>query len=218
MSRKSQTELQRIDQGKTAIGNSVANAEISELLAEVGYGTEKMQEGQSILSSAISAYDNNKVEDTETDLAHDLFEDKKEELEKIYAKHRKRAKLRFDEDASTLIKLELHKAIPTTYLEWLETVKIFYKVLLGDEALQLSLQGVKISQTELQETQGLISQTEKLREAYLNEDGESQDATKIKDKSIKNLDKWMGKFFSYAEIALEDKPQLLESLGKFVKS
>ena len=53
---------------------------------------------------------------------------------------------------------------------------------------------------------------------YLKEKGESQDATKIKDEVFAKLDDWMSEFYAVAKIALEDNPQLLESLGKLVRS
>lgn len=52
----------------------------------------------------------------------------------------------------------------------------------------------------------------------LREKGESQDATKLKDTAFIELDDWMSEFYVVAKIALEDNPQLLESLGKFVRS
>lgn len=48
--------------------------------------------------------------------------------------------------------------------------------------------------------------------------GENQQATKDKDKAFADLEKWVSEFYSIARIALEDKPQLLESLKKFVRS
>jgi hypothetical protein len=53
---------------------------------------------------------------------------------------------------------------------------------------------------------------------YLREKGESQDSTKAKDAAFAKLDDWMSEFYAVAKIALEDNPQLLESLGKFVRS
>ena len=52
----------------------------------------------------------------------------------------------------------------------------------------------------------------------MKEKGESQDATKLKDTAFGELDDWMRDFYAVAKIALEDNPQLLESLGKFVRS
>ncbi len=39
-----------------------------------------------------------------------------------------------------------------------------------------------------------------------------------KDAAFAQIDDWMSEFFSVARIALEDEPQLLEALGKIVKS
>ena len=50
------------------------------------------------------------------------------------------------------------------------------------------------------------------------EKGETQNATKVKDQAFTAIEKWMRKFYAVANIALEDNPQLLESLGVFVRS
>ncbi len=39
-----------------------------------------------------------------------------------------------------------------------------------------------------------------------------------KNKAFKDLEKYMSSFYAVARIALENEPQLLESLGKLVKS
>jgi hypothetical protein len=52
----------------------------------------------------------------------------------------------------------------------------------------------------------------------LREVGESEDLTQQKDGAFSKLDEWMSEFYAVAKIALEDHPQLLESLGKSIKS
>ena len=42
-------------------------------------------------------------------------------------------------------------------------------------------------------------------------------ATKDKDKAFAELEKWVREFYAIAKIALEDKPQLLESMGRIMK-
>lgn len=64
----------------------------------------------------------------------------------------------------------------------------------------------------------LISELETARAVYLKEKGESQDATKIKDAAFAKTDDWMSEFYAVAKIGLEDNPQLLEALGKTVRS
>ena len=64
----------------------------------------------------------------------------------------------------------------------------------------------------------MISDLEAARSEYLKEKGESQDSTKAKDAAFAKIDDWMSGFYAVAKIGLEDNPQLLEALGKTVKS
>jgi hypothetical protein len=52
----------------------------------------------------------------------------------------------------------------------------------------------------------------------VQEIGESQEATRGKDKALAELEEWMSDFYAVARIAMEDQPQLLESLGLLVRS
>ncbi len=63
-----------------------------------------------------------------------------------------------------------------------------------------------------------IGKYEVTHEEYLREVGESQDATKQKDAAFAEIDDWMRDFYAVARIALEDHPQLLETLGILVRS
>src|SRR5690606_10522184 len=47
---------------------------------------------------------------------------------------------------------------------------------------------------------------------------ESQNATKLKDAAFARVDDWMKEFYFIAKIALEESPQLAESLGRLVRS
>jgi len=40
----------------------------------------------------------------------------------------------------------------------------------------------------------------------------------VKDAAFAKIDDWMSEFYAEAKIGLEDNPQLLEALGKTVKS
>jgi len=77
---------------------------------------------------------------------------------------------------------------------------------------------LKISLEELNATQAQIGELKTTRASYRREVGESQEATKKKDAAFAKIDDWMSEFYAVARIALEDQPQLLEALGKVVKS
>lgn len=214
----SKLDLQTLEQSRIALENAITNPQIAASLNEVGYGKAKLQEGKALLKKAQTAYDANKKEDVEASLAYTRFDGKKKELENEYRAHRKRAKVIFEDNPDILLRLDIHRATPTTYLSWMDSIKQFYTEATTDEAIKTALKTLKVKEDDLLVALGMIPQIEELRKAYLNEKGESQDATKVKDTALKDLDKWMRTFFSIASIALEDNPQLMESLSKLVKS
>lgn len=218
MARKSQTELELLEQSRVALENATTNLEIAAALAEVGYDEAKIQEGKALLATAQNTYDTNKQEDVEASLAYDTFDQKKQELQTAYRTHRKRAKVGLEDNPYQLLRLDVHQPIPRSYLNWIDSVKQFYAQATTNPEVLAALQSLKITEQDLLAAQACIPQVEALRQTYINEKGESQNATKTKDQALKTLDQWMRTFYTVAAIALEDQPQLIESLSKVVKS
>ena len=77
---------------------------------------------------------------------------------------------------------------------------------------------MKITETEIDAAKTKLNELDIARTEYLKEIGESQAATKAKDAAFAKIDDWMSEFYAVARIGLEDNPQLLEALGKIVKS
>lgn len=218
MAKTSQTELELLEQSRVALENATTNPEIAAALAEVGYDEAKIQEGKALLTTAQNAYDSNKGEGVEASLAYDTFDQKRQELETAYRTHRKRAKVYFSDNPSQLVRLNVHKPIFITYLAWMDSVKLFYAEATTNPEVVAALQTLKITEQELLSTHALIPEVEALRKTYIDEKGQAQNATKTKDQALKALEQWMRSFYKIAAIALDDQPQLIESLSKVIKS
>ena len=212
------TEAEALEQYRVSFENVESQTEIATIMAEFGYDETLLTEGKTLLTKTRQAFDFNKKEDDETSEAYKNFTTLKENVATTYTLHRKKAKVIFRNESTTLQKMSLTGSVPTAYIKWLETVKKFYTVALADAEIQLKLVRLKVTVEELNGTLQLITNLEEARAAYLREKGESQDATKQKDKAFGEMDDWMSAFYAVAKIALEDNPQLLESLGKFVRS
>ena len=212
------SEAETLEQYRVALENTESQTEIATIMAEFGYDETLLTEGKTLLTKTREAFDFNKKEDDETTESYSNFTAIKENLAKTYSLHRKKAKVIFRKEPTTLSKLALTGSLPSAYIKWLETVKKFYAVTSVDTAIQTKLVRLKITPEEINATISLISNLEVARATYLREKGESQDATKTKDKAFAEIDDWMGEFYAVAKIALEDNPQLLESIGKFVRS
>jgi hypothetical protein len=212
------SEAEALEQYRVAFENVEKQPEIATIMAEFGYDETLLTEGKTLLTKTRQAFDFNKKEDDETSEAYKNFTQLKENLAITYTLHRKKGKVIFRNEPTTLSKLALTGSLPTAYIKWLETVKKFYTVAAADSEIQSKLVRLKITTEEINETIELITDLETARALYLREKGESQDATKLKDKAFGEIDNWMSEFYAVAKIALEDNPQLLESLGKFVRS
>ena len=216
--RKRLTEAAALEQYRVSLENVENQPHIAAIMAEFGFDSTVITQGKEVLATAHTAYTVNQTEDDETTEAYQNFSDLKEQVATAYVLHRKKAKVIFRKDAVTLIKLEIMGYAPRSYVSWLEKVKKFYAVALGDTVIETELTRLKVTSTDLQEAITNIAALQDARAEYLKEKGESQNATKIKDAAFSNLEDWMYEFYAVAKIALDDSPQLLEVLGKLVRS
>ena len=218
MARPKISEAKALEQYRVTFENIELQPQIASTMSEYGYDPSKVAEGKALYESTRLAFDSNQTETDEAAAAYAAFESKKDLLDDTYTAHRKKAKVVFRDDSTTADQLEISGTMPVAYVKWLETIRKFYKISIADTVIQTKLGRLKITPADLNAAQALIPEVESLRSAYLKEKGESQAATSIKDTTFARLDSWMSEFYAVAKIALEDTPQLLESLGKIVKA
>lgn len=213
---KSQVEILEISQ--IALQNAETNPMIKPLMEALGYNTAKIDEGKTILNLAKTNYNANHQEEDKKAKAYKAFEDLRLDIQAKYSTDRKKAKVIFKTNDLVLKELHLKGIIPKSYVKWLETVSIFYDTVNADTEIKAKLLPLQITPEYVTERIEALSNLETLRAAYLQTKGNAQNATKTKDKAFTTLQKWMSDFYGIARIALAEEPQLLESLGKQVKS
>ena len=176
-----------------------------------------MAAGKALYDKAVELYKAN-VKDTQDETsAYATFSKKLEELDKVYVADRKKARIIFKGQSDTLKNLKLTGKPSRAIAHALDEMKTLYETLERDAALAKPLERLKIDAAHIKAQLDAIAEAEKAYTVYQNEKGESQQATKNKDKAFEALEKWVREFFSIAKIALEDQPQLLESLTLIVK-
>ena len=89
----------------------------------------------------------------------------------------------------------------------------FYANALDSNDIQAGLARFGVTTENLQQTQALVNDVEKKHNIQLQEKGEAQQATKVRDEAFDTMQEWMSDFVAVARIALEDSPQYLEVLG-----
>lgn len=187
-------------------------------LAEYGYNDAKIAEGKALYDEARKTFDANIKETREESSASLAFQEKYQNVQKTYSTHRKKARIVFEENEEALRQLKLKGSAARAIAASMEEMRAFYQLLDTTPHLLSALKQLKITEEDVKNQLKEFPEVEKAYAVYLQEKGESQQATRDKNKAFEALDKWVSKFYKVAKIALEDRPQLLETLGKSVKS
>ncbi|MFJ1434730.1 hypothetical protein ACILFN_05180 [Capnocytophaga canimorsus] len=187
-------------------------------LAEYGYDDTKIAEGKALYDEARKTFDANIKETREETSASLAFQEKYQNVQKKYSTHRKKARIVFEDNEEALRQLKLKGSAARAIAAAMEEMRAFYLLLDTTPNLLTSLKQLKINEEDVKNQLQELPEVEKAYATYLQEKGESQQATRDKNKAFETLDKWVSKFHKVAKIALEDRPQLLEALGKFVRS
>lgn len=206
------TEAELLETFRISLENVRNQSDIAGIMAEFGYPSEIITEGESLFNNARKAYDHNKQEGDETSKSYLDFLDVKHELAKRYSNDRKIAKVVFRNDSAIKMQLALNGEIPAAYLNWLEFVRKLYQELVQNTELQAKVAPLKLTKEKIVEATNLISLVESSRADYIRELGESQQSKVQKDHAFAQLETWMREFYAVAKIALEDKEGLLKAI------
>jgi len=210
--KKHLTETEMLEQFRNSFENVKKQPEIATIMAEFGYGSEVISEGELLLKTARSAYDANQKEGDETSKAYKDYAKVKEKLEKIYLLDRKKAKVIFKNDPYAYDELELHGIVPNAHINFIELTRKFYNGLSNNIELQAKVARLKLTQEGITKALELIEQVNLLRSEFLKELGESQLSRKTKDEALAAIELWMRDFYAVAKIALDDKVKLMKAL------
>lgn len=210
--------LQEFQNYRSIFENISKNETLKTELAEYGYDEEEIAKGKALYDIAEEKLEANKAETAEEKLAYANFSKKFEELKKSYSTDRKKVKIIYKNDDRVLSVLGVKGIISIKISDFINGVDTLYKQLNTSPELLTPLARLKINQEHIDKQLALLEEVKNAYSNYSKEKGESQQATKDKDKALSDLVKWVREFYAIAKIALEDQPQLLESIGKFVRS
>lgn len=187
-------------------------------LAEYGYDVAALTQGEDLYNALLEKYNANKTETAQETTAYAVFNKSIENAMALYNTDRKKAKIIFKDQPDVLKNLEVHGLAPVRNAALINTMKLFYNALNNNADWLNAVSKLKLNQEQVSNQLANISQTETDYAAYIQEKGESQQATQDKNKAFDDVTLWIREFYAVARIALEDQPQLLESVAKLVRS
>ncbi len=147
-----------------------------------------------------------------------MFDTALENTQATYSTDRKKAKIVFKDQPDVLKNLHIKGIAPVRNAALIDTMRLFYETLNTNTQLLNALQRLKITADHVNQQLTNIANTQNAYAAYIQVKGESQQATQDKNKAFDAVTKWVGEFYAVAKIALDDQPQLLESVAKLLRS
>lgn len=187
-------------------------------LAEYGYDAESIAIGETLYTNLLTAYSSNIKETAEETTSYAVFNKLYAGLVATYKTDRKKAKIIYKDQADVLKNLKVDGALPFRNASIMDVMNTFYTTLQNNEPLVTPLTRLKVTNDHIAQQLAHLTQTQQAYAAYVQENGESQQATIDKNKAFDAVTKWITEFYAIAKIALEDKPQLLESVAKLVRN
>lgn len=198
--------------------NIQSQTELASELAEYGYSQEEIAKGKALYNKASAEYQKNIKETQEQTSYHAVFNQKMEELLAVYKTDRKKVRIIYKDQIDTLKNLRLKGKTTRILSHLLDDIRVLYTTLKENPTLLEPVKRLKIDENHLTQQLEKVQGVEKAYALYIKGKGESQQATKDKNKAFTELEKWVRELYAIAKIALEDKPQLLESIRKAVKN
>lgn len=202
-----------VEQTRNVLLKVQTQSEIALRLASYGYTEDKINEGLRIHQDACALIEVSNDNQKNKQPLYLEYIKLRSELEQLYARHRNKALKIFRKSPDVLGDLFLAGTIPTTYSDWTFVVERFYCELHANKILQERLVRFQFSLTEIKRGKQLFDQMQKARASYLKQANGQGDKDFENHEEIITLEQWMDDFLIAAELALEDKPRLLKSLG-----
>lgn len=212
------SEYALMDQFEVALVNATKQPVIAAAMDDNGYDEGKIAEGNDLIKHTWEIINTSRRMRNERKVASVAFSKGKARLHAMYKKHRRKARLVYKNDRVTQGKLVIAGRYPRTYIRWYSSVRKFYEVGTKDEKVSAGLARLKVTASDLAAGKKLHKEVKLLRAKYVKAKGVSENATQQKHKAIAEMSVWMSEFYEVARIALEEQPQMLEVLGKKVKS
>lgn len=211
------TLTDKLESSRVLIFNS-RDAEVAALLDSMGIDTPYIDQGEALYTETMNLVDQQKKEYQEQSLAYDKFYVEKDVAEANYNRTLKLVKVLSRSDKDLQNRLGLQNAKSYAIEQWIEGAVDFYNRLLNETDFVTSLAKFKVTTDRLNAEKTAIDSLKELRNQATIEKGQAQEATRLRNEKLDELDDYTRELKAIAEIALEEQPQLLEKLGVVVRS
>ncbi|MGD2253948.1 MAG: hypothetical protein PVF70_13620 [Anaerolineales bacterium] len=211
--RPSKSIAELLNAAQLAINNSVADAEIMELVAAYGYDSPRFQDGRMRYLAAVEAVD---AKEAAAGAQHDATEKEQKarsEAKDAYQALAKVARAIFKGDQPALTAMELRGPMPQATAPFLARAYLLFDNALKMPELMEALAPYGYDAARLQAERDRIVAYDQSNQDQEAAKGAAQDATRAQVDALALLRDWYAQYRKIARVALRGRRQLLEKLG-----
>ncbi len=194
------------------------NEEIAPELTTQGVDAEFLDEGEARYNEVMRLMELQKKEYQEEREAYDIYFAKKDDVEKTFQNTRDLVKELSTNDPDLQNRLKFSPMSRLPLGDWIQAGIDFYDSLLRENALLQRLERFKVTQERLNSEKQELEELRQLRSSALVEKGQAQEATRLRNQKLEELEDYCRLLKTLAGLALQHRPQLMESLGILVRS
>jgi hypothetical protein len=202
-----------LNDARVMINNALTDPFIQNCLMEYGYTSDRIQAGKVLYEIALTALQKQQAIYGEQISATAALNQDWDKAKASYMRLVKITRVAFKGDVGTATRLGITGKRKDSLAGWLLQAQQFYTNALISPDLLTTLAKYGVTSAKLEAAQAEMYAVEVANQRQEKEKGEAQDATQARKAAIASLNKWLSDFVAIARIALEERPQLLESLG-----
>lgn len=208
----------RLLEAQVAINNSLGNPVILDAVTLFGYDEARLQAASTLYDEAMALVAAQKLEYGEQFEATATLQTAWDTADLAYKKALKIARIAFKGNEKARNALRLSGIRKKSLSGWLEETAVFYTNLLATPDFIAAMTPYSYNQAKLEAQSALVDAVATAKAAQDKERGEAQEATKVRDAKLDELDRWLADYKAIAQVALDESPQQLEQLGWVVAS
>jgi hypothetical protein len=203
----------RLLAAKVAITNALADDEIKERLALLGYNEERLNAGNELLTKTEAQYQDQKDEYSEQFQASENMQQEWARIKISFRMYTTLARFLFRKDPTKMNTLGLSQGQAFKISDWILQARQFYNNAINDTEIQAKMAEYSVTSDRLQTALQEVVKLEEMKIIQEKEKGEAQRATQKRDELFAQLDEYMYGLIQIARVVLYDKEQLLEKMG-----
>ncbi|MBI9067515.1 MAG: hypothetical protein JEZ09_09510 [Salinivirgaceae bacterium] len=215
MARK--TIAQTLEEQRVLIFNS-SKPEIAPLLLAMGIDADYLKLGENIYNTVVNLSATQKKEQQEESLAFDTYQELKGDCKATASKNYKIIKMASRNDKDLQNRLKIYAPKETAIDEWIKQTIELYNLALNELAFLAIIARFGITTETLNQNKADLESLKTLHSEAFSEKGQAQEATRLRNEKMDELEDYCYELKTIATIALAGQPQLLEMLGIVVRS